>query len=386
MKRVIVVLGLILAAQVVYFLLPVWLIVPFNRIARPAVYAAALTIALVFGDGMGRPAPKRDVALLVSVFGVLMYYAAMLITGIVTGFGMNPMVPGLWAVFVNLWVYGSIVVMSEYLRVRVIKEASRRGSSTVAVAVTLVYTFAQIGNIRGIDGLASFGSFFVVTVSPLLTLNAVLSYMSFESRFSSVLILRSVYSLSLVLLPFIPMTTDAVWATVSSTVLFVTVVIYNIFTAGGKRGEIAKKRAKYKDKTILSYRRHFFSVVSASVTAAFMLGAFTYFPVTVVSGSMSGAFERGAVAIVEKLRPEDIFVTLNTGDIIYFRQGNINVIHRIIDFRYDQAGERVYITKGDANPTADVNPVEQGQIIGVMRSFVPHIGSPVVYINSILGR
>jgi hypothetical protein len=56
-----------------------------------------------------------------------------------------------------------------------------------------------------------------------------------------------------------------------------------------------------------------------------------------------------------------------------------------VEFRYDDSGERIYITKGDANTIADINPVGADQVLGVARAYIPYIGYPAVLMRMLFG-
>jgi signal peptidase len=98
---------------------------------------------------------------------------------------------------------------------------------------------------------------------------------------------------------------------------------------------------------------------------------------------MTGAVDRGALVIVQKLQPEGVVSVVSEGDIICYRYKKVEMMHRVVGLSYDAAGERVYITKGDANPAADAAPVEPEQIIGVYKAQIPHMGYPVVLFRTI---
>ncbi len=101
-------------------------------------------------------------------------------------------------------------------------------------------------------------------------------------------------------------------------------------------------------------RREFFfyggftAIVVCAVFAAHFLGISFY---VITGGSMEGAIPKGAVAIERRVPTS----TLQVGDVITFQPPNTegSVTHRIIGIDADEAGRRVYATKGDANAAAD---------------------------------
>ena len=71
----------------------------------------------------------------------------------------------------------------------------------------------------------------------------------------------------------------------------------------------------------------------------------------IVSGSMSGTYDRGSLVLAEVVPVAD----LKVGDVITYTPpaGDHLVTHRIAWIGRDNAGQRVFRTKGDANPVAD---------------------------------
>jgi signal peptidase len=74
----------------------------------------------------------------------------------------------------------------------------------------------------------------------------------------------------------------------------------------------------------------------------------------IVSGSMSGTYDKGSIVFDEEVPVSN----LRVGDVITYEPpaGTFSqdlVTHRIVWIGTDQAGERAFRTKGDANPSAD---------------------------------
>ena len=90
------------------------------------------------------------------------------------------------------------------------------------------------------------------------------------------------------------------------------------------------------------------AIVVSAVFVAHLIGVSFY---VITGGSMEGAIPKGAVAI-ERSVPTS---TLQVGDVITFQPPKTkgSVTHRIIGIDADEAGRRVYATKGDANEAAD---------------------------------
>jgi signal peptidase len=94
----------------------------------------------------------------------------------------------------------------------------------------------------------------------------------------------------------------------------------------------------------------------------------------VLSGSMSPVFETGDLIAV---KPGDLNTQYEVGDVITFRSAensSMIITHRVKEVKIED-GFPVYITKGDANESADPDPVKQAQVIGKYAEFhIPKIG------------
>ena len=133
-----------------------------------------------------------------------------------------------------------------------------------------------------------------------------------------------------------------------------------------------------------SGRRRLLRVATALATvlclalAAVLLipAALGYQRYVIVSGSMTGAYDRGSIVYDEEVPVAD----LEVGDVITYQPppGTISqdlVTHRIAWIGGDEQGNRIFRTKGDANP--DVDPwtfsLDQANQAKVAFS-VPYIG------------
>jgi signal peptidase len=78
----------------------------------------------------------------------------------------------------------------------------------------------------------------------------------------------------------------------------------------------------------------------------------------VASGSMEPTLPTGTIIAVEKCT-DTLFAP---GDIITFKQNDLLITHRVIDFGYKEGF--YYLTQGDANQTPDAEPVKHQAVIG----------------------
>lgn len=94
----------------------------------------------------------------------------------------------------------------------------------------------------------------------------------------------------------------------------------------------------------------------------------------VISGSMEDAIGVNDLVVIHG--QEDYAVN----DVITFRSADSIVTHRILEERPDS-----YITKGDANNTADLTPTLKSDVIGKVVLVIPGIGKFIEYLRTPLG-
>jgi signal peptidase len=109
-------------------------------------------------------------------------------------------------------------------------------------------------------------------------------------------------------------------------------------------------------------------------------------PTVISSGSMQPAINTGDIALVDEIDTSQIQI----GDIIQIAQettnGNIKIVHRVIDIYKDDKGQLFFITKGDANEDPDLEPVYYKNVLGKVIYTIPKLGWMQIYMNSIVRR
>lgn len=112
------------------------------------------------------------------------------------------------------------------------------------------------------------------------------------------------------------------------------------------------------------------AVVGFLLVAPRVLGGAT---LTVLTGSMSPTIPPGSVVLI---RPVEDPSALAPGDVITFQAAPTTrslITHRVVRFQPDTTPPS-YVTKGDANAGADIDPVPVGAIRGEVVTHVPYLG------------
>ena len=103
--------------------------------------------------------------------------------------------------------------------------------------------------------------------------------------------------------------------------------------------------------------------------------------IAIASDSMSPSYQRGDAIIFEKSE----ILSIKVGDILVFKNSKQIVTHRVVKIKeYDN--KLYFYTKGDANNSIDAEPVEQENVLGVVRNIIRYIGYPTIMLNELIGR
>lgn len=103
---------------------------------------------------------------------------------------------------------------------------------------------------------------------------------------------------------------------------------------------------------------------------------------TVISGSMEPSIPVGSLIYVEKAAPEEI----EAGAVIAFYGGhdsNAVITHRVVE-NHTVMGE--FITKGDANPENDINPIPYNKLVGLVAWSLPKLGIAAQLLTETSGK
>jgi signal peptidase I len=123
-------------------------------------------------------------------------------------------------------------------------------------------------------------------------------------------------------------------------------------------------------------------LIALALAVTFVPTFFGLESMIVASGSMGRAMPVGSVALTREADVRSIGV----GDVITFRRRGAEgtTTHRIIAVK-EEAGQLLFTTRGDANGSADPEPVVATERIHRVEYVVPEVGYIVRYARSPLG-
>ncbi len=103
----------------------------------------------------------------------------------------------------------------------------------------------------------------------------------------------------------------------------------------------------------------------------------------VLSGSMEPTIKVGSIILIKQIEPEKIA----KGAIITFtplNNPNLLITHRVVEIT-KKNNQIIFKTKGDANPTDDLNEITSNQIKGRVVFSLPWLGYLSVWLKTPLG-
>ena len=381
MKKNLIIYGIL----ALYLLFNVFVIVPnrsemnlYNELINPLMWIVMCVVAIFLGKDSGlrvrSGVNKTQSLLIVLIIYIILYF----LSGLIFGFERTPYSKDILSVLLNLWSFGSIIILQEYVRLQLVKNENKKMYSLILT--TLVFFVLNLNYSNFLDNFTDFKTIFIYVSSvllPAIAESAILTYLVYTSGVKASIIYRLFVTIPPFLIPIVP-SLDWFVTAVVGVVLPLAVYIYINYVNVVKNERLSRgERKRYSPVVYIPV----FALIA--VFAAFVMGLFKYQPVAVLSGSMSPTFNRGDAVIINKLTKQEKN-ELKKGDIIQFISGTKYVVHRIYKVTNDEYGNKAFITKGDHNNAPDSDMVSLDNVIGKVSFSVPLIGYPSVWLTGVI--
>ena len=381
MKKNLIIYGIL----ALYLLFNIFVIIPnrsgmnlYNELINPLMWIVICVVAIFLGKDSGlrvrSGVNKTQSLLIVLIIYIILYF----LSGLIFGFERTPYSKDILSVLLNLWSFGSIIILQEYVRLQLVKNENKKMYSLILT--TLVFFVLNLNYSNFLDNFTDFKTIFIYASSvllPAIAESAVLTYLIYTSGVKASIIYRLFVTIPPFLIPIVP-SLDWFVTAVVGVVLPLGVYIYINYVNVVKNERLSRgERKRYSPVVYIPV----FALIA--VFAAFVMGLFKYQPVAVLSGSMSPTFNRGDAVIINKLTKQEKN-ELKKGDIIQFISGTRYVVHRIYKVTNDEYGNKAFITKGDHNNAPDSDQVSLDNVIGKVSFSVPLIGYPSVWLTGVI--
>lgn len=322
---------------------------------------------------------KKDVLLNIIIF-LLMYYFITYFLGLFSGFVKSSYSLSFINIIKNTFPVIALILISELMRY-VLFNKTKRNLPCLIIGCLLfvmvdVNTMVHIYDVKTALGITKM---ICLVVFPSITKNIFLTYLTMKVGYKNGIIYRLITELSTYLLPIFPDFGEYI-NVLLKTVLPIAIMarLNNMFNYYSVR---KIKDSRYNNRKLVLY-----SVITFALLTIVLLtsGLFTYQALTIGSGSMSPAIEKGDVIVLKSMKNEEAR-KIKKGDVLVYNHDNKIIVHRVI--KKSNNGETIsFKTKGDYNNAKDSWTVKQEDVIGIVKIRIRWIGMPTVALNELLNK
>lgn len=322
---------------------------------------------------------KKDVLLNIIIF-LLMYYFITYFLGLFSGFVKSSYSLSFINIIKNTFPVIALILISELMRY-VLFNKTKRNLPCLIIGCLLfvmvdVNTMVHIYDVKTALGITKM---ICLVVFPSITKNIFLTYLTMKVGYKNGIIYRLITEISTYLLPIFPDFGEYI-NVLLKTVLPIAIMarLNNMFNYYSVR--------KIKDSRYNSRKLVLYSVITFALLTIVLLtsGLFTYQALTIGSGSMSPAIEKGDVIILKGMKNEEAR-KIKKGDVLVYNHDNKIIVHRVI--KKSNNGKTIsFKTKGDYNNTKDSWIVKQEDVIGIVKFRIRWVGMPTVALNELLNK
>ena len=263
-----------------------------------------------------------------------------------------------------------IIIASEIIRTAVHAQESR-AASVIAFLICLLADILTVSNFAFILSFNRFMELVGLTVFPAITSNLLYHYLSKRYGMLPNTVYRLVISLFPYIIPFDSAIPDSLYAFGRLLIpLLVHAFIYALY-------ERKQKATRVQPKPVTYIGIGLASVVVISI-AMLISCQFKFGMIVIATESMTGELDRGDAIIYEAYDGQKIEIE----QVIVFNKNDSRTVHRVVGIETVNGVTRYY-TKGDANEENDVGYITRSQIIGIVRTRIPYVGYPTLWLRDI---
>lgn len=319
---------------------------------------------------------KRDL-LMTTLIYVISYYIVTYILGIFFEFLRSPYSLGLVTFLRNVTPVLVFIFAKELLRYELNMKGEKNNLLIILSIVifvladtsTLLYKY----NLANVSDLVKF---LEVAFFPLAAENIMLTYLATRGGYTSTITYQILMKMPIYVVPIVPNINT--YIDVIFKIVFPLLLFRSLYeeVSGNKERQLEKAKSNHLAKRIVFS----VSVVILLVTVYLTSGLFTYYAVTIGSGSMIPNLGVGDIVIVKKTKN---YEGLEVGDILVYNKETKVVVHRITE-KNKVDNEYVFRTKGDANDAEDWYDIYEEDIIGTVKAKIKYLGYPTIWVNKLV--
>lgn len=348
-----------------------------NQYLIATVLAIALALLyLMVGFEKDNLKLKRDL-LMTTLIYVISYYILTYILGIFFEFLRSPYSLSLVTFLRNVTPVLVFIFAKELLRYEISTKGERNGLLILlSIVLFILVDTSTVLYKYDLTNVSDLVKFLEVSFFPLAAENVMLTYLVMKGGYTSAITYQVVMKMPIYVVPIVPNINT--YIDVIFRIVFPLLLLHSLYgeVSGNKERQLEKARSNHLAKRIVFS----VSVVILVVTVYLTSGLFTYYAVTIGSGSMIPNLGIGDIVIVRKTKD---YESLEVGDILVYNKETKVVVHRITE-KNKVDNEYVFRTKGDANDAEDWYDIYEEDIIGTVKAKVKYLGYPTIWVNKLV--
>ena len=319
---------------------------------------------------------KRDL-LMTTLIYVISYYIVTYILGIFFEFLRSPYSLGLVTFLRNVTPVLVFVFAKELLRYDLNMKGEK--NNLLIILSIVIFVLADTSTLLykyNLTNVSDLVKFLEVAFFPLAAENIMLTYLATRGGYTSTITYQILMKMPIYVVPIVPNINT--YIDVIFKIVFPLLLFRSLYeeVSGNKERQLEKAKSNHLAKRIVFS----FSVVILLVTVYLTSGLFTYYAVTIGSGSMIPNLGVGDIVIVKKTKN---YEGLEVGDILVYNKETKVVVHRITE-KNKVDNEYVFRTKGDANDAEDWYDIYEEDIIGTVKAKIKYLGYPTIWVNKLV--
>ena len=338
-----------------------------NQYLIATVLAIALALLyLMVGFEKDNLKLKRDL-LMTTLIYVISYYILTYILGIFFEFLRSPYSLSLVTFLRNVTPVLVFIFAKELLRYEISTKGERNGLLILlSIVLFILVDTSTVLYKYDLTNVSDLVKFLEVSFFPLAAENVMLTYLVMKGGYTSAITYQVVMKMPIYVVPIVPNINT--YIDVIFRIVFPLLLLHSLYgeVSGNKERQLEKARSNH--------------LVILVVTVYLTSGLFTYYAVTIGSGSMIPNLGVGDIVIVRKTKD---YESLEVGDILVYNKETKVVVHRITE-KNKVDNEYVFRTKGDANDAEDWYDIYEEDIIGTVKAKVKYLGYPTIWVNKLV--
>jgi len=306
-----------------------------------------------------------QLALGLSFIQIFLYF----IGGLFSGFGKSPSFFASWSIAEIVFFVGMMLVGIELSRAWLVTRFGKKHIFLVIFLATIIFTFISLPltQITGFQLKIASLNQVISSWLPLFAENLAASYLVLVAGASASLSFRGLLAAFWWLCPILPNLDPVLKGLIGTVVPILGIIVINNYYSS----QAAKVKSRKRMNNNSMPTGWIMTSIGCVAIIWFATGVLPVKPSIVPTGSMVPVINPGDVVLMASVQP----AAIKLGDIIEYKNAKekINIVHRVIEI--DGSGQNLsFILKGDANNSADPDPVSSQAIMGREIFIIPKVG------------